>query len=39
MVKGNKEFMLLDEQAVCYDMCLKTMAKCREDGSPAKFRV
>ena len=24
--------MLLDEQAVCYDMCLKTMAKCREDG-------
>ena len=32
MVKGNKEFMLLDEQAVCYDMCLKTMAKCREDG-------
>lgn len=32
LVKGNKEFMLLDEQAVCYDMCLKTMAKCREDG-------
>lgn len=32
MVKGNKEFMLLDEQAVCYDMCLKTMAKCKEDG-------
>lgn len=32
MVKGNPEFMLLDEQAVCYDMCLKTMSKCREDG-------
>ena len=32
MVKGNKEFMLLDEQAVCYDMCLKTMAKCKKDG-------
>lgn len=32
MVMGNKEFMLLDEQAVCYDMCLKTMAKCKEDG-------
>ena len=32
LVKGNKEFMLLDEQAVCYDMCLKTMAKCKEDG-------
>ena len=32
MVQGNKEFMLLDEQAVCYDMCLKTMAKCKKDG-------
>lgn len=32
MVKGSHEFMLLDEQAVCYDMCLKTMAKCKEDG-------
>ena len=32
MVKGNKEFMLLDEQAVCYDRCLKTMAKCKIDG-------
>lgn len=28
MVKGNKEFMLLDEQAVCFDMCLKTMNQC-----------
>lgn len=32
MVKGNKEFILLDEQAVVYDMCLKTMAKCKQDG-------
>ena len=31
MVKGNKEFMLLDEQAVCFDMCLKTMAQCLKD--------
>lgn len=32
MVKGNKEFILLDEQAVIYDMCLKTMAQCKKDG-------
>ena len=32
MVKGNKEFILLDEQAVIYDMCLKTMAQCKQDG-------
>ena len=32
MVKGNKEFILLDEQAVIYDMCLKTMAQCKLDG-------
>lgn len=31
MVKGNKEFTLLDEQAVCYDMCLKTMTQCLKD--------
>ena len=31
MVKGNKEFMLLDEQAVCFDMCLKTMSHCLKD--------
>ena len=31
MVKGNKEFMLLDEQAVCFDMCLKTMTQCLKD--------
>lgn len=32
MVRGNREFMLIDEQAVCYDMCLKTMAQCKKDG-------
>ncbi len=32
MVKGNKEFILLDEQAVIYDMCLKTMSQCVADG-------
>lgn len=31
MVKGNEEFMLIDEQAVCFDMCLKTMAQCMTD--------
>ena len=31
MIKGNKEFMLLDEQAVCFDMCLKTMNQCLKD--------
>ena len=31
LMKGNKEFMLLDEQAVVYDMCLKTMNQCLKD--------
>ena len=31
MVMGNDEFTLLDEQAVCYDMCLRTAAQCRDD--------
>ena len=31
MVKGNKEFILLDEQAVVCDMCLKTMSQCLAD--------
>ncbi|MBR0341431.1 MAG: DUF2075 domain-containing protein, partial [Oscillospiraceae bacterium] len=31
LMKGNKEFMLLDEQAVIYDMCKKTMDQCRKD--------
>ena len=32
MVKGVDEFTLLDEQAVCFDMCLKTMQQCQADG-------
>ena len=32
MVEGNKEFVLLDEQIVIYDMCLKTMSQCLSDG-------
>ena len=32
MVMGQKEFTLLDEQAVCFDMCLKTMNQCIKDG-------
>ena len=31
MVMGVPEFMLLDEQAVCYDMCLRTMLQCQKD--------
>ena len=31
LMKGNEEFMLLDEQAVIYDMCKKTMDQCRKD--------
>ena len=31
MVMGVPEFMRLDEQAVCYDMCLKTMLQCQKD--------
>ena len=31
MVMGVPEFMLLDEQAVCYDLCVKTMLQCRKD--------
>ena len=31
LMKGNKEFMLLDEQAVVYDMCIKTMKQCMKD--------
>ena len=32
MVKGNPVFDLLDEQAVCFDMCIRTMLQCRKDG-------
>lgn len=32
VLNGNKEFMLLDDQAVAYDSCLSNMAKCLQDG-------
>ena len=31
MVKGNHVFDLLDEQAVCFDMCVRTMLQCQKD--------
>lgn len=31
MVKGTPMFDLLDEQAVCFDMCLKAMLQCQKD--------
>ena len=32
MVNGVPEFTLLDEQAVCFDMCLRTMEQCLVDN-------
>lgn len=31
MVRGTPLFDLLDEQAVCYDMCIRTMLQCLKD--------
>lgn len=31
MVRGVPEFDLLDEQAVCFDMCVRTMLQCLKD--------
>lgn len=31
LMKGNEEFILLDEQAVVFDMCRKTMDQCLKD--------
>lgn len=31
MVRNEPLFALLDEQAVCFDMCVRTMLKCLED--------
>ena len=31
LMKGNKEFMLIDDQVVVYDMCRKIMSQCRKD--------
>lgn len=32
MVRGTPVFDLLDEQAVCFDMCVRTMLQCLKDG-------
>ena len=31
LMKGNEEFILLDDQAVVFDLCRKYMAQCRKD--------
>lgn len=31
LMKGNEEFILLDDQAVVFDLCKKYMAQCRKD--------
>ena len=31
LMKGNREFILLDDQAVAYDICRQTMKQCRKD--------
>lgn len=31
LMKGNKEFLLLDDQVVAYDVCKKTMDQCLKD--------
>lgn len=31
VLKGNKEFLLLDDQAVAYDICIDTMKDCIKD--------
>lgn len=31
LMKGNEKFMLLDDQAVVFDLCKKYMAQCRKD--------
>jgi len=31
LMDGNKEFILLDDQIVAYDMCIKTMNQCLKD--------
>lgn len=32
MVRGTPVFDLLDEQAVCFDICIRTMLQCLKDG-------
>lgn len=39
MVRGTPVFDLLDEQAVCYDMCIRTMLQCLKDGKKRTILV
>ena len=39
MVKGTPVFDLLDEQAVCYDMCIRTMLQCLKDNKKRTILV
>ncbi len=32
MMKGNKEFLLIDDQITAYDICCDVMDKCKKDG-------
>ncbi|MFH2117292.1 MAG: DUF2075 domain-containing protein [Bacillota bacterium] len=32
MMKGNKEFLLIDDQIIAYDICCDIMDKCKKDG-------
>ncbi len=32
LMNGNKEFVLIDDQIVVYDMCKKIMSQCRKDN-------
>lgn len=32
VMKGNPEFVLFDDQATAYDICLSTAVECRKDG-------
>lgn len=39
MVRGTPVFDLLDEQAVCFDMCIRTMLQCLKDGKKRTILV
>jgi DUF2075 family protein len=39
MVRGTPVFDLLDEQAVCYDMCIRTMLQCLKDNKKRTILV
>lgn len=39
MVRGTPVFDLLDEQAVCFDMCIRTMLQCLKDNKKRTILV